>query len=81
MLVVQPIMPAFLESFSNYPAIQTELENFAGQEGVVFMDFNGRVDLDPGTDFVDGAHLNSSGARKFNVAVLDFIRLKYPVGN
>jgi hypothetical protein len=61
MLVIQPLPKRHLAGRAGYDACKRQLADYADWAGVVFVDFNDRLELDDNDDFYDSLHLRQSG--------------------
>lgn len=79
LFVIHPFPSDFLKSIKNYNKLSRELKLFINKMGVDLIDFNNMLPLDPYLDFADDDHLNSLGAKKFNIELVDFMKnsIKY----
>jgi hypothetical protein len=70
-LVVHPLPKRTLSTLRNYRGASERVLALAGQMGVPFWDFSQDLDLDDVRDFKDLDHLNASGVRKFDGALIE----------
>jgi hypothetical protein len=69
--VTHPLPADHLRLVENYAAVRERITGAAEQAGVVYWDYNDRLTLDPLTQFSDSHHLNASGVKAFNRALID----------
>ncbi|MCX5679786.1 MAG: hypothetical protein NTZ95_03925 [Candidatus Omnitrophica bacterium] len=68
--VIHPLSKDYFKTFK-YRAIVEDLRNVAVKYGVIILDFNDTMNLDPKLDYSDISHLNKKGVIKFNNALMD----------